>query len=77
MEIDLDERWTIPDAMPFSKSKWTPFAGMEVVGRVQRVVLRGEIAYIDGKVLQSKKKNFILQLMVLFCRTGVGGAWVW
>ena len=57
MEIDLDERWTIPDAMPFSKSRWTPFAGMEVVGRVQRVVLRGEIAYIDGKVLQSKKKK--------------------
>ena len=50
VEIDLDEKWTIPDAMPFSKSQWTPCAGMKVVGRVQRVVLRGEIAYIDGKV---------------------------
>ena len=48
--IDLDEQWTIPDAMPFSKARWTPFAGMSVCGRVQRVVLRGEIAYIDGKV---------------------------
>lgn len=50
MEIDLDEQWTIPDAMPFSKARWTPFAGMTVCGQVQVVVLRGEIAYIDGKV---------------------------
>lgn len=50
VEVDLDEQWTIPSAMSFSKANWTPFAGMEVVGRVQRVVLRGEIAYIDGKV---------------------------
>lgn len=50
MEVDLDEQWTIPEAMPHSKAGWTPFAGMEVSGRVQRVVLRGEIAYIDGKV---------------------------
>ena len=51
VEVDFDERWTIPSAMNFSKSNWTPFAGMEVVGRVRRVVLRGEIAYIDGKVV--------------------------
>ncbi len=50
VEVDLDEQWTIPVAMPFSKAGWTPFAGMEVFGRVQRVVLRGEIVYIDGKV---------------------------
>lgn len=50
VEVDLDERWRIPSAMKFSKAKWTPFSGMEVVGRVRRVVLRGEIAYIDGKV---------------------------
>ena len=50
VEVDLDERWTIPKALPFSKAGWTPFAGMEVVGRVQRVVLRGEIVYVDGKV---------------------------
>lgn len=50
VEVDLDEVWTIPDAMTFSKAQWTPFAGFEVIGRVQRVVLRGELAYIDGKV---------------------------
>ena len=49
-QVDLDEEWTIPTALPHSKSKWTPFAGMVVTGVVKRVVVRGEIAYIDGKV---------------------------
>ncbi|CAI8057001.1 CAD protein [Geodia barretti] len=51
VDVDIDEEWTIPSSLPHSKSKWTPFAGRRVVGRVTRVVLRGEIAYIDGKVL--------------------------
>ena len=58
VEVDLDEKWTIPDAMPFSKARWTPFAGMEVRGRVQRVVIRGEMAYIDGKVVLLLFCNF-------------------
>ncbi|EZA54099.1 CAD protein [Ooceraea biroi] len=51
IEVDLNEEWVIPDAMPYSKSKWTPFAGMKVRGSVHRVVLRGEVAYIEGQVL--------------------------
>lgn len=51
VEIDLDDEWIIPEAMPFSKSKWTPFAGMKVRGSVHRVVLRGEVAYVEGQVL--------------------------
>ena len=51
IEVDQDEKWTIPTAMPFSKAKWTPFAGMEVKGRVKRVVLRGQVVYVDGKLL--------------------------
>jgi len=50
IDIDLDESWLIPTAMPFSKAGWTPFAGHRVVGQVKRVVLRGEVAYVDGKV---------------------------
>ena len=46
----MDEEWVIPEAMPFSKSKWTPFAGMAVKGAVRRVILHGEVAYIDGQV---------------------------
>ncbi|CAG4909774.1 unnamed protein product [Colias eurytheme] len=51
VEIDMDYEWTIPDAMDFTKSKWTPFAGMHVCGAVHRVTLRGEIAYVEGKIL--------------------------
>lgn len=51
VEVDLDEEWVIPDAMPFSKSQWTPFAGMKVKGAVHRVVLRGEVAYVEGQIL--------------------------
>jgi len=51
VEVDLSEEWTIPDAMPYTKSKWTPFAGMKVCGKVSRVVLRGELAVIEDQVL--------------------------
>lgn len=51
VEVDMDEEWIIPEAMTYSKAKWTPFAGMKIRGTVHRVVLRGEIAYVDGQVL--------------------------
>lgn len=57
VEVDMDEEWVIPDAMPFSKSQWTPFAGMKVKGAVHRVVLRGETAYVDGKVLVGRTQR--------------------
>ena len=43
-------RWTIPKSMKFTKSKWTPFVGKQITGKVRRVMLRGEVAYIDGEV---------------------------
>uniref|UniRef100_A0A8C8JRU0 Multifunctional protein CAD n=1 Tax=Oncorhynchus tshawytscha TaxID=74940 RepID=A0A8C8JRU0_ONCTS len=51
VEVDLEQEWVIPEHMQFTKSKWTPFEGMKVKGKVRRVVLRGEVAYIDGQVL--------------------------
>ncbi|KAF5279207.1 hypothetical protein FQR65_LT03454 [Abscondita terminalis] len=51
VEVDMDEEWVIPDAMPYSKAKWTPFAGRKIKGSIHRVVLRGEVAYVDGQVL--------------------------
>jgi len=53
VEIDLDYNWQIPEYLPFSKSKWTPFAGKFVTGKIMRVMLRGETAFLDGKVLVS------------------------
>jgi carbamoyl-phosphate synthase / aspartate carbamoyltransferase / dihydroorotase len=51
IEVDLDTEWTIPNEMPFSKCKWTPFAGLKVFGLVRRVILRGEVVYVDGQIL--------------------------
>ncbi|XP_037937709.1 CAD protein [Teleopsis dalmanni] len=51
VEVDLDEEWTISKDYMHSKAKWTPFEGTKVKGRVHRVVLRGEVAFIDGEVL--------------------------
>ncbi|KAH8287029.1 hypothetical protein KR054_000750 [Drosophila jambulina] len=51
VEVDLDEEWTITGSEMKSKSGWTPFEGTKVKGRVHRVILRGEVAYIDGQVL--------------------------
>ena len=50
VEVDMEEEWVLPEAMPYSKSQWTPFAGMKVRGAVHRVVVRGEVAYVDGQV---------------------------
>jgi len=50
IEVDLETTWIIPPAMQFSKAQWTPFAGRSVKGMVRRVVLHGEVAYIDGQV---------------------------
>ena len=58
IEVDLEEEWRIPSAPdeegetgPYTRCGWTPFAGRRVKGRVRRVVLRGEVAMLDGKVL--------------------------
>lgn len=51
VEVDLDTEWTIPSGMPFSKCNWTPYAGFKVYGAVRRVILRGEVAYVDGQIL--------------------------
>lgn len=50
VEVDVETKWTLPEAMKFTKSCWTPFADRPVCGLVRRVVLRGEVAFIDGEV---------------------------
>ncbi len=51
VEVDEDAKYEIRSADQFSRCGWTPFEGWQVKGRVTRVVLRGEEAYKDGKVL--------------------------
>jgi dihydroorotase-like cyclic amidohydrolase len=51
VEVDEDERWEIKASNLVSRCGWTPFEGIWVQGRVRSVVLRGEFAWRDGKVL--------------------------
>lgn len=53
-QVDLNEEWVIPEGGGESKCGWTPYAGLKVRGRVQKVVIRGEEAYVDG-VVSSKR----------------------
>lgn len=51
IEVDEDAAWTIRGADQFTKAKWTPFEGWRVTGRVERVVLRGETVFENGRIL--------------------------
>lgn len=51
IEVDMEQSWTIPSETKYCKSKWTPFASMNVKGALKRVVMRGEVVFIDGNVL--------------------------
>jgi len=51
VEIDEEASCEIRAADHFSRCGWTPFEGWKVRGRVQRVVLRGNEVFKDGKVI--------------------------
>jgi dihydroorotase-like cyclic amidohydrolase len=51
IEVDLQAAWEIRSADLYTRCGWTPFEGWQVRGRVQRVVLRGLEAYLDGRVI--------------------------
>jgi len=53
VEVDLTPT-TIRNVGMHSKCGWTPFDGMPVAGRVQRVILRGQVVYEDGQVLAER-----------------------
>jgi dihydroorotase-like cyclic amidohydrolase len=51
IEVDPDVEYEIRAADAYTRCGWTPFEGRRVRGRVERVVLRGQVAYENGKVL--------------------------
>lgn len=52
IEVDLSQEWTIGCSRPFiSKAQWSPFQGRTVRGKVIKVTLRGEVAFVDDKIL--------------------------
>ncbi|CAO4364410.1 unnamed protein product [Caenorhabditis nigoni] len=51
IEVDMGEEWTIPENGGQSKAGWTLFAGRKVHGKVHNVVIRGEEAFVDGRIV--------------------------
>ncbi|MBL8080680.1 MAG: amidohydrolase family protein [Anaerolineales bacterium] len=51
VEVDENEAYEIKASEQFTRCGWTPFEGWKVKGRVRKVVLRGQTAFEDGKVL--------------------------
>jgi carbamoyl-phosphate synthase/aspartate carbamoyltransferase/dihydroorotase len=50
-EVNLEAGYEIHAVDQFTRCGWTPFEGWKVRGRVQRTVLRGQVAFEDGRVL--------------------------
>ncbi|NWG33780.1 MAG: amidohydrolase family protein [Chloroflexi bacterium] len=51
IEVDETAEYEIKAADQFTRCGWTPFDGWKVKGKVRKVVLRGQVAFEDGKVL--------------------------
>lgn len=51
VDIDLEAAWEIRADQLYTRCAWTPFENWKVLGRVRRVVLRGQEVYREGTVL--------------------------
>jgi carbamoyl-phosphate synthase/aspartate carbamoyltransferase/dihydroorotase len=52
-EVDVDASFVLRDEDMHTKAGWTPFAGKTVFGRVERVFLRGQLAF-DGMAILAR-----------------------
>lgn len=48
VEVDTEVSTTLSDQLMLTKCGWTPFAGMEVRGKIEKVTLRNQIVF-DGE----------------------------
>jgi carbamoyl-phosphate synthase/aspartate carbamoyltransferase/dihydroorotase len=51
VEVDENAKYEIRAVDQFTRCGWTPFEGWRVKGKVRKVVLRGQTAFEDGKIL--------------------------
>jgi carbamoyl-phosphate synthase/aspartate carbamoyltransferase/dihydroorotase len=51
VEVDENATYEIKAAEQLTRCGWTPFEGWQVKGKIRKVVLRGQIAFEDGKIL--------------------------
>lgn len=51
VEVDENATYEIKAENQFTRCGWTPFEGWQVKGKVMKVVLRGQTAFEDGKIV--------------------------
>lgn len=59
IEVNMEE-YELKNEALLTKAGWTPFAGRHVIGKVLKVVLRGETAYENSRVLAQPGSGRIL-----------------
>ncbi len=66
IEVDENAEYEIKAGNQFTRCGWTPFEGWKVKGKVGKVVLRGQTAFEDGKILvqQGYGRNIRQQSMI-------------
>ena len=60
IEVDVDAQYELRNAEMKTKVKWTPFDGRPVFGRVERVILRGQVVYAAGQVVAAPGSGRVL-----------------
>lgn len=60
VEVEVDAPYTLEDEAMRTRPGWTPFAGMNVYGRVEQVVLRGQVVFDQGQLLAAPGSGHIL-----------------
>ena len=51
VEVDEETEYEIKASEMRSRCGWSPFEGWKIKGKVRKVILRGQTAYEDGKIL--------------------------
>ncbi|KKP60552.1 MAG: Dihydroorotase, multifunctional complex type [Candidatus Roizmanbacteria bacterium GW2011_GWA2_34_18] len=57
--LDPDSVWPVKKSDLFSKCGWSAYEGMKLSGRPEKVFLRGELVYNNGKILGDPKGKWI------------------
>ena len=59
--VNLQQEYILADDQMLSKAGWTPFAGTRVKGKIQRVFLRGTLAFDQDRILISPGSGKMVQ----------------
>jgi len=57
--LDTQPTYKISEMKLFTKCQWTPFKGLQGKGKIKKVVIRGKVAFEDGKFLGKPKGKII------------------